>query len=136
MKYFAYGSNLNLEQMLTRCSDASPITQAILNGYELVYRRSVATIEKSTSRSKVYGAIYDISARDLTALDRYEGYPHLYYRKFIQVEAKGLGNVKAMTYVMHKKFDKEQPTEFYYNTIKQGYQDWALPLKFLERSIQ
>ena len=48
--YFAYGSNINLEQMADRCPAAEVVGTAVLDGYELLFRgkRSgygVATIE-------------------------------------------------------------------------------------------
>ena len=44
--YFAYGSNINLDQMRYRCPDASVYGQAVLDNYDLRFRGSgVATVE-------------------------------------------------------------------------------------------
>ena len=48
--YFAYGSNINLEQMAVRCPAAQVVGPAVLDGYELLFRGNrrgtgVATIE-------------------------------------------------------------------------------------------
>lgn len=136
MIYFAYGSNLHLEQMMGRCPDAEPLTQAILHGYRLTYRRGVATIEKGDKKDRVYGALYRISKRDLKALDRYEGYPYLYYRDTVQVEGKGMGKIYAMTYKMHKHFEFCPPRAGYYEIIQEGYRNWGLPLDSLEKSLE
>lgn len=136
MIYFAYGSNLHLEQMMERCPDAEPLTQAILYGYRLTYRRGVATIEKADRKDRVYGALYRISKRDLKALDIYEGYPYLYYRDVVQVEAKGMGLVRAITYKMHKHFEFSPPRAGYYEIIQEGYRNWGLPLDSLEKSLE
>ena len=37
--YFAYGSNINLEQMAYRCPDASVVGPVTLEGWELLFRR-------------------------------------------------------------------------------------------------
>ena len=42
--YFAYGSNLNLDQMAVRCPQAGVVGKAVLEGYELAFRRGVLTI--------------------------------------------------------------------------------------------
>lgn len=136
MIYFAYGSNLHLEQMLRRCPDAEPLTQAILYGYRLTYRRGVATVEKADKKDRVYGALYRISKRDMKALDTYEGYPRVYYRDTIQVETRGMGKIHAMTYKMHKHFEVSPPRAGYYEIIQEGYQNWGLPTESLERSLE
>ena len=38
--YFAYGSNLNLDQMARRCPDAEPVGRVRLDGYRLAFRRT------------------------------------------------------------------------------------------------
>jgi len=85
-------------KLLRRCPDAEPLTQTILYGYRLTYRRGVATVEKADKEDRVYGALYRISKRDMKALDTYEGYPRVYYRDTVQVEARGMGGIHAMTY--------------------------------------
>lgn len=136
MIYFAYGSNLHLEQMLRRCPDAEPLTQAILYGYRLTYRRGVATVEKADKKDRVYGALYRISKRDLKALDTYEDYPRVYYRDTIQVEARGMGLVRAITYKMHKYFEVSPPRAGYYKIIQEGYRNWGLLTDSLEMSLE
>ena len=43
-EYFAYGSNLNFEQMAYRCPEATAVGIAKLDGYELAFRRGSLTI--------------------------------------------------------------------------------------------
>ena len=43
-EYFAYGSNLNFDQMGYRCPEATVVGIAKLNGYELAFRRGYLTI--------------------------------------------------------------------------------------------
>lgn len=38
--YFAYGSNINLNQMDMRCPNARVIGPVVLEGYELLFRKS------------------------------------------------------------------------------------------------
>ena len=77
--YFAYGSNLNIEQMKQRCSNAFGISPAVLNGWQLL-ERTYADIEECPGEC-VNGALYEISEKDLAELDLYEGYPEYYTRQ-------------------------------------------------------
>ena len=74
--YFAYGSNLSLEGMASRCPDSEPIARANLAGWALTFR-GVADIDQR-ERARTDGALWAISDRDLEHLDAYEGYPDLY----------------------------------------------------------
>ena len=44
--YFAYGSNLDLEQMAQRCPDAETVGPVRLENYELRFRGNPATTRK------------------------------------------------------------------------------------------
>ena len=58
MKYFAYGSNLNIEQMKSRCPDSVGVSTAVLSGWRLV-ERTYADIEPAAGEC-VNGALYEI----------------------------------------------------------------------------
>ena len=51
--YFAYGSNINLNQMAVRCPDAKVVEPAVLEGYEDVY----VTVESTCTTSGDGGAL-------------------------------------------------------------------------------
>ena len=46
-EYFAYGSNLNFDQMAYRCPEATVVGTAKLDGYELAFRRGYLTVPVS-----------------------------------------------------------------------------------------
>ena len=77
--YFAYGSNLNKEQMKYRCPKAIAIGGYYLNHYKLVFR-SVADIEEEVDSICPIG-IWEVTKDCLKQLDAYEGYPKLYRKK-------------------------------------------------------
>ena len=67
--YAAYGSNLNKQQMRSRCPMAKPVSKAVLNGWQLVFR-GVADIMPSP-KAKVYLGIYSITpACEINAIFR------------------------------------------------------------------
>ena len=79
MLYFAYGSNLNHEQMKRRCSGAKYIKKHTLKSYKLCFSHKTnhsiyghANIVKK-KKSKVSGALWHISKKDEKELDWYEG---------------------------------------------------------------
>ena len=59
-EYFAYGSNLNFDQMVYRCPEATAVGIAKLNGYELAFRRGYLTILPKEDAS-VEGLIWSIT---------------------------------------------------------------------------
>ena len=121
--YFAYGSNMNLEQMSRRCPKAKVVGTAFLEGYELLFRGSrqsaVATIEPKTD-SRVPIVIWQITPSDEEALDRYEGFPHLYRKEYLTVDFNG-NPTEMMVYIMNEGYNIGSPSCYYYDTIREGY---------------
>lgn len=65
MKYYyycAYGSNLNMDQMKWRCSDAMPVCAEILKDYKLVCN-NFYSVEKKKGEN-VFVGIWKISERE------------------------------------------------------------------------
>lgn len=130
--YFAYGSNLYVEQMKNRCKDAIEVSSATLSGWK-IEERLYANITKAKDYF-VSGAIYSISEEDLTALDCYEGYPEFYTKKVVEVITKD-GNVyQALVYVMtpsYKKSLKGKKYSDYYRAIcSAGANYWGIDNNF------
>lgn len=122
-KYFAYGSNLNKEQMTKRTPFASSVGQAYIDGWRLVFR-GVADIEPHEGGTLAVG-LWNITKPDEENLDIYEGYPRLYRKEEI------LG---MMTYRMNS-VEIVPPYEDYFNTILQGYRDFGLDTDLLYEAL-
>lgn len=123
--YIAYGSNLNVRQMKTRCPNAKILGTAKLKGWELLFKGSKSgsylTIEKKEN-AIVPVVIWEVSDSDEKALDRYEGYPTFYYKKDIKVLRTGnRRTVTAFAYIMHEERQIGVPSLFYLNTCLEGY---------------
>lgn len=131
--YVAYGSNLNTGQMAYRCPWASVYGKGHIDGYELLFRR-VATIEKKEG-SKVPVGVWRIFPDDEIALDRYEGYPHLYRKEIVTVDM-GKEKVDAMVYIMNEDQGRYAlPNKSYYGTIMGGYEDIGLDTRYLKTAL-
>lgn len=95
VKYFAYGSNMDVDQMKCRCPDAKALDVAVLVGCTFrINRYGMATVVPSTSR--VHGLLWEISASDENSLSRYEGEAtEFYLKESVWVEAPTLNRVTA-----------------------------------------
>ena len=104
IKYFAYGSNMDMNRLSER--GISPITRhkGVLKGWKLKFNKkasagdwSFANIEKSEEDS-VEGLVFTIKESDLKLLDKFEGAPRHYRREILIVETYS-EDVKCITYI-------------------------------------
>ena len=142
--YIAYGSNLNVEQMIRRCPGAIPIGTAELENYILYFRGSGSgyylTIEPKIG-SKVPVAIWEVTGEDEEALDRYEGYPRFYYKQDFTLPVKMLNGgmieeLSCFAYIMTEGRRVGIPTQYYMETCIQGYRDFGFDTKILKRTVE
>ena len=130
MLYAAYGSNLSLAQMAHRCPGARPLMAGSLPNYRLAFRspsggNGVANIEPCEQVS-VPVALYEITPADLRALDHYEGFPGLYRREAVAVEAADGRAIDAVVYILNTPTVEAPPSRAYLAGIAEGYRDWGL----------
>lgn len=131
--YGAYGSNLNLRQMSMRCPTAEVVGTAMLKGYELLFR-GVATVEPKQG-GRVPLLIWSLEPSDELALDRYEAFPSLYRKEYHNVEVDGK-KVKVMIYIMNDGREISEPSQYYFEVIRQGYRSAGFDSKLLIRAAQ
>lgn len=131
--YVAYGSNINLEQMAFRCPNSEVVGTAMLQGYELQFKR-VATVEKKED-AQTPVLIWKLPKEDENALDRFEGFPSLYRKEQVSLEVDGQEQ-KAMVYIMNGDRTLAEPSMGYYDCIQQGYVGNGLDLSYLERALE
>ena len=118
--YIAYGSNLNLAQMAGRCPTAEVVGKAVLRGWRLAFR-GVATIERRIGYT-VPVLVWKLQPEDEQSLDRYEGWPHLYYKENLKVTLDGKRRT-AMVYIMNgNSHPYSPPARSYMRTILSGYE--------------
>ena len=136
--YIAYGSNLNLAQMVARCPSASVYAKGVLNNWELMYRGNKANSHATIIRkqgSTVPVLVWEIQPADECRLDIYEGYPHYYFKKDIMVSIAGKKR-KAMVYIMDERQLPGRPSSQYVRTILQGYVDNGMDISVLKKSLE
>jgi len=131
--YFAYGSNMNLDQMASRCPDAMPLSEAWLDDWRLQFR-GVADIEEHAGEC-VPGALWKITPQCLRSLDRYEGWPHFYGRYLVEARTPR-GRQTCFVYAINRKRDLAIPSDHYYSGIYRGYQMFGLAHEKLSEARQ
>ena len=120
--YFAYGSNLNFEQMSMRCPNAVSLGPLYIPSWKLVFR-GVADIEQSDNNDDLLPVgVWRITEQCEQSLDIYEGVnPNSnndgLYKK---IEVCGM-----MTYKMNSD-GYSPPSSYYFNGILDGYQNFGL----------
>ena len=131
--YFAYGSNLNIEQMSRRCPNAEPIIlkqPLYIPNWQLCFR-GVADIEPCNQSILPIG-LWKITKDCEKALDSYEGYPRLYNKIYFQMD---IDDKKETILCYQMNSDRySAPYQVYYDTILQGYRDFNLDTKYLEQA--
>ena len=141
MYYFAYGSNMNHEQMSKRCPGSKFIKKTCLAGYKFVYDGysstwdgAVANIVRDAN-GKVWGGLFEIDERDLEALNRYEGYPHVYARETLRVRDETDNIYEALAYLRKEPQGIGKPSSEYRDTVIRGAKDCCLDEGYIEKVI-
>lgn len=134
--YIAYGSNMDLNQMSYRVKDSIYLGTGYLENYRLEFKSRYATIEEA-DKCKVPVVIFGISEEDEKLLDRYEGYPELYYKKEVEVNQDNLSErIRCMVYIIEKGYDKYQlPEVSYYINMEKSYKVFKFDISILEEAL-
>ena len=150
MLYFAYGSNLDPEQMLARCPGHAFVAVAELAGHRLTFPRfstgrrcGVAGIEPEAGKS-VWGVIYRLTADNHAALRGFEGFDparpaaenHYGETRLVLTGQDGERYDDVLSYVATPMPGGPfRPDAAYHGHILRGARHWQLPpawIGFLE----
>lgn len=119
-RYFAFGSNLDPDQMLRRCTRVRELGPARLPGYQLVFAGAsarwdnggVATIVPDPERA-VLGLLYALDDDAFARLDRFEGG---YDRTRLELDGEDV-----WTYVRRSATPRNPPSPRYFGIMAHGY---------------
>ena len=130
MYYIAYGSNLNIKLMNSRCPRAKPLFYLNglrvnkLFGWKLSFNRYANIIKDKNSFVPI--GLWKITKHCEKELDIYENFPILYSKFFFKYNS-----INTMTYVMNSN-RLLKPSKTYLKLIFQGYKDFNLNLNHLK----
>lgn len=137
MFYFAYGSNMNWEQMRLRCPSARFVNVARLPDHRFAITRQSRRRKCGTADvlpqggSEVWGIVYEIAESDLGALDGFEdGYRR--EKRLVYASGDGHAPIEVLVYIAEKEPDPPLPNAEYKRLIIEGASHWKLPRPYLE----
>jgi gamma-glutamylcyclotransferase (GGCT)/AIG2-like uncharacterized protein YtfP len=134
--YFAYGSNMNWEQMQRRCPSARFVCTASLPDFRFAIARHSRLRNCGTANifaergSEVWGIVYDVSEPDLAILD---GFEDGYRREKLFVRAGGdrQNMLEVLVYIAKKEDAVPLPNPEYKQLIIEGARHWNIPESYL-----
>jgi gamma-glutamylcyclotransferase len=132
--YFAYGSNMDQNQMKDRCPDSKLISKAFLKDYKLAFtifspkrQCGCADVIKSVG-DEVWGLVYEVTKDDLEKLDEFEMHPIKYKRFTTKVINKSGEEIEVETYeVVEKSLEHLKPSKEYFGIIQKAAIDFQFP---------
>jgi hypothetical protein len=139
--HFAYGSNMNKEQILARCSKPTVVAAAKLAdyrlaffGYSVIWDGAEETVVPASGQ-EVWGVIYDLSSSDRDRLDdsqdaRLDGSGAYFLSPARVTDIEG----KIYKVLLYKKDSlgiPQKPSQEYLNFIVQGAVDHELPSAYV-----
>lgn len=137
MYYFAYGSNLDQQQMKERCPEAIVTGKAFLKDYTLAFtifspkRQCGCADVVQNLGGGVWGLLYTITPKDLQELDKFEGHPIHYKRFTVSVVDESGKSVQAETYeVVHKQTEYQKTSKDYLGKITRAADTLQFPLVY------
>lgn len=139
MLYFAFGSNLDREQMQRRCPSSKLVAAATLpnhaigfTGFSGYWGGAVATVSERRG-SETEGLLYELTDDDLRSLDGYEGHPNVYRRQRKYVRAANGKRVLAYVYV-RPLTEPDYPSVDYLKVIARAYMRHGFNIVQLKRA--
>ena len=133
--YFAYGSNMWLAQMNSRCPGHSRIGLGILSGYRwLINRHGYATLAVAADEA-VHGVVYTLTETDEQNLDAYEEVDSGLYLKQECTVRMAERELSCLVYI-DPVSEEGAPEAAYIARINYGLRDAGLPESYVEKHIR
>ena len=121
--YFAFGSNMDPQQMATRCPGAPSLGPAYLKDHALSFRGpsqkrggGVLSVDPEIGAT-VSGVLYRVQSDHLEALDRFEGAPQWYVRAQVIVRDRQRQRFSATVYRLPSQVTAMEPTAAYLEQV-------------------
>lgn len=148
--YFAYGSNLNIFQMMKRVGEWTTSKRAFLKGYKLVFNVKssrwdgfAANIKKTgNNKDKVYGVVYFLKKEKIDIMTEYEGPNARLEHMDVKTEDGSVIN-DVVVYRWDNDKPSRIPPKIYGDTILEGLKQHGygqdviekVRMSFLDKSI-
>lgn len=146
MLYFAYGSNMDWDQMKERCHSTRFVGVAVLRDHRLAFTRRSAQRNCGVADAlpdvgaAVWGAVFEITEVDVARLDAAEGYRpgrerNSYRREERHVFVAGDDKqpLAVAVYFGERENTPPLPSQEYKNLIVGGAKRWWLPDDYIKQ---
>jgi len=125
--YFAYGANMNPENMARRCPAAVNPKPFTLRGWQLKFYTH-ATVEPN-SNSETHGILWEITDQCELSLDMFEGFPEYYDKR-----EHAQDNISLFFYEM-VDYKQGTPYQSYVDDIQTVYKKFNLPVAHIKAAL-
>ena len=130
--YFAYGSNMDVAAMTSRCPRSKALGPARLPRHRLAVMREGWLTASRDARGEVHGVLWEVAFADLLALDRYEGLASGLYVKFSQPVIAASGPKRALIYFGANNGPGAAKADYIADVLKAA-RAWGLPYATITR---
>lgn len=144
MLIFAYGSNMNWNQMRERCPSSRFVGIAVLRDHKLAFtRRSVkhacgVADVVADDGAEVWGVVFEITDLDVIRLDELEGFKpgrqkNSYCRRecLVYLDGEAQRQLLASAYFADPQPHPPLPSAAYLDLILVGARHWHLPEEYI-----
>ncbi|POR54227.1 AIG2 family protein [Bosea psychrotolerans] len=128
--YFAYGANMDVAAMATRCPRSKPLGLARLPRHRFIVTRDGYASAVRDPREEVHGVLWDCALSDIRALDKFEDIASGLYVKINQPVIVPGGAKRALVYV-GRSGEVGRPRPGYLEDVIASAKHWALPEAYL-----
>lgn len=148
MLCFAYGSNMNWDQMRDRCRSAQFLGVALLTDHRLAFprrsrERNCGVAGALTAEgAEVWGVVYEVLDTEIAMLDKSEGFQpgrerdkNAYVREERHVYRDGEEErpLLVQVYFANPQENPPRPSAKYKGLIVEGAKHWHLPAYYIDR---
>jgi len=133
LPYFAYGSNMNLEQMALRCPGACMVGLVRKPGWRYLINQRGYVTALDDPDAETSGCLWTLTEEHWAALDRYEGVAGGFYRR-VDCEVFLLDSNEPVQSIAYRAANEMPgtPTAIYAGVVIEGARQIGLPEDYLE----
>jgi AIG2-like family len=130
MLHFAYGSNMSRALMAKRCPHARPLGVAMLRGWRFVITTDAVGSIAPRAGGVVHGVLWQLSLRDLAAINAYESLDSGLYVRWMVTVQQGTRRCRALTYIARWR-GEGSPRPAYIHLVAEAAREWGLPAAYV-----
>jgi hypothetical protein len=128
--HFAYGTNMSRALMGARCPLARALGVATLAGWRFIINPDGLASLAAQRGAHVHGVLWDLSTRDVAAINAYEGVASgLYDARLFPVRHRG-GHAKALVYIARRE-GRGTPRPGHLEVVLDAAREWELPAAYI-----